>query len=88
MAHELANMKLDRVPHLLYSPDLSPCDFWIFGKLKQKIKNRVFQRFEEIMIAVHRIWDELTLDELQSIFFNWIERFERMSKYGGEYYRN
>jgi hypothetical protein len=31
---ELDNIKLDRVPHPLYLPDLSPCDFWLFGMLK------------------------------------------------------
>jgi hypothetical protein len=67
---ELAHLKLDRIPHLPYSPDLSPCDFWLFGMLKQKIKDRVFQTVEKIMIAVHRVWDELTLDDLQSVFFN------------------
>jgi hypothetical protein len=28
------------VPHPPYSPDFSPCDFWLFGILKQKIKDR------------------------------------------------
>jgi hypothetical protein len=72
---ELPNLKLDRVPHPPYSQDLSLCDFWLFVMLKQKIKDRVFQMVEEIMIAVHKVWDELTLDDLQSVFFNWIERF-------------
>jgi hypothetical protein len=73
---ELDNLKLDRIRHLPYSPDLSPCDFWLFGMLKQKIKDRVFQMVEEIMTAVHRVWDELTLEDIQSVFFNWIERFQ------------
>jgi histone-lysine N-methyltransferase SETMAR len=73
---ELANLKLDRVTHSPYSPDLSPCDFWLFGMLKYKIKDRVFQMVKEIMIAFHKIWEELTLDDLQSVFFNWIERLK------------
>jgi hypothetical protein len=28
------NLKLGRVPHPPYSPDPSPCDFWLFGMLK------------------------------------------------------
>jgi hypothetical protein len=39
---QLDNLKLDRVPHPPYSPDLSPCDFWLFEMFKQKIKNRMF----------------------------------------------
>jgi hypothetical protein len=33
---EFDNRKLQRVVHPPYSPDLSPCDFWLFGMLKQK----------------------------------------------------
>jgi hypothetical protein len=54
--------------------------------LKQKIKDLVFQRVEEMMIAFHRVCDELTLDDLQSVFFNWIERFEWVTEYEGQYY--
>jgi hypothetical protein len=70
VTEELANLKFDRVPHPPYSPDLSPCDFWLFGILKQKIKDRVFQMIEKLMTAFHRVWDELTLEDLQSVFFN------------------
>jgi transposase len=33
---ELEVLRLNRVPHPPYSPDLSPCDFWLFGMLKQE----------------------------------------------------
>jgi hypothetical protein len=67
---ELANLKLDSVPHPHYSPELSLCDFWLFVMLKQKTKDRVFQMDEEIMAVFHRVWDELILDDVQSAFFN------------------
>jgi hypothetical protein len=72
---ELAHLKGDRIPHPPDSPDLSPCDFWLFGILKRKIKDRVFHMVEEIMIAFQRVSDELTMEDLQSLFFNWIEQF-------------
>jgi hypothetical protein len=40
---EFDNLKLDRVHNPPYSPDLRMCDFWLFGMLKQKIKDRVFR---------------------------------------------
>jgi hypothetical protein len=43
---ELENLKLDRVAHPPFSPDLSPCDFWLFGMLKQKAQDRVFDATE------------------------------------------
>jgi hypothetical protein len=36
---EFDNRKLQRVAHPPYSPDLSPCDFWLFDMLKQKMKD-------------------------------------------------
>jgi hypothetical protein len=73
---ELDNLKLDRVPNPPYSPDLSRCDFCLFGMLKQKIKDWLFQAVEEIITAFHKGWDELILEDLQSDFFNCIERLE------------
>ena len=31
-----------------YSPDLVPCDFWLFSKLKSPLKGKRFQTFDEI----------------------------------------
>jgi hypothetical protein len=55
MTDELANLKLDHVICTPYLPDLSLCDFWLFGMLKQKIKDRVFQTIDEIMTAIHGV---------------------------------
>jgi hypothetical protein len=35
-------------PHPLYSPDLVPCDFFLFSKIKLKLKGRWFDTNEEI----------------------------------------
>jgi hypothetical protein len=47
MTDEFPNLKFDRITHPPYSSDLSPCDFWLFGMLKQKIKDRMFQTVEK-----------------------------------------
>jgi hypothetical protein len=56
--------------------------------LKQKIKDRVFRTGEEIITAVHKVWDKLTLEDLQSVFFNWIELSEWVIEHKREYYTN
>jgi hypothetical protein len=35
-------------PHPPYSPDLAPCDFFLFPKMKLKLKGRRFDWLEEI----------------------------------------
>jgi hypothetical protein len=76
VTEELGRLKLDRVPHPPYSPDLSPCNFWLFGMLKDKIKDRLFRTIEEIITALHRVWSEVTLDDSQSVFFNCMARLD------------
>jgi hypothetical protein len=38
--------------------------------LKHEMKDRLFQMAEEIMITVEMIGEGLTLEEVQSVFFN------------------
>jgi hypothetical protein len=46
---ELRRLKILRAPHPPYSPDISPCDFWMFGDFKHKLKDRHPQCPEEIL---------------------------------------
>jgi histone-lysine N-methyltransferase SETMAR len=82
---ELENLKLDRVAHTPYSLDLSPCDFWLFGRLKQNIQDRVFDTTEEILMAIRNVWSEVTFDDLQSVFFDWIQRVEYVIEHEEKY---
>jgi len=44
----LANKNIPVLPHLPYSPDLAPCDFYLFPKLKSKLKGHHFRTMENI----------------------------------------
>ena len=41
------------LPHSLYSPDLAPCDFRLFPKVKKAISGRLFSRIQDLARAVH-----------------------------------
>ncbi len=41
--------------HPPYSPDLAPCDFHVFGKLKKDIGGQLFRNDEEVKAAVS-VW--------------------------------
>jgi hypothetical protein len=41
-------MRLTRLPHPAYSPDLSPCDFWFFGYAKNSF--RVYKRRQRTIL--------------------------------------
>ena len=45
----LAKNSMPLIRQAPYSPDLAPCDFWLFPKLKTTLKGRRFQSREDIM---------------------------------------
>jgi len=44
----LAKNKIAVIPHPLYSPDLASCDFFLFPKMKLKLKGCWFDTIEKI----------------------------------------
>jgi hypothetical protein len=53
------------IAHPPYSPDLAPCDFFLFPKIKLKLKGRRFDTIEEIQAESQRVLDTLTEKDLQ-----------------------
>jgi hypothetical protein len=45
------------VSHTPYSPDLASCDFFLFPKMKLKLKGRRFDTNEEILAESQRVLD-------------------------------
>jgi histone-lysine N-methyltransferase SETMAR len=88
ITEKLEKRYIARVPHLPYSSDLSPCDFWLFGTLKQKMKERVFQSEEQILAAITKSWNELTFENSQRVFHNWMERLIWVIANSGEYHQS
>jgi hypothetical protein len=85
---KLENRHIARAPHPPYLPDLSPCEFWLFGILKQKMKKRVFQSEEQILAAIIESWSELIFEDIQRVFHNWMERLIWVIANSGEYYQS
>jgi histone-lysine N-methyltransferase SETMAR len=71
---EIKKNHISRMPHPPYSLDISPCDFWLFGMLKQVLRDREFSLSDEIEDAIAQAWNDLTFDDVQSVFQNWIRR--------------
>jgi hypothetical protein len=51
---------MDVILHPPYSPDLAPCNFFLFLKMKLKLKGRRFDNIEEIQAESQRVLDTLT----------------------------
>jgi hypothetical protein len=59
------------IPHPPYSPDLTPCDFFLFPKIKLKLKGPRFDTIEEIQAESQRVLDSVTEKDFQEAFQNW-----------------
>jgi hypothetical protein len=58
------------IPHSPYPPDLAPCDYFLFPKMKLKLKGRRFDTIEEIQAESQRVLDSVTEKSLQEAFLN------------------
>jgi hypothetical protein len=70
------------IPHPPYSPDLAPCDFFLFPKMKLKLKGRRFDTIEEIQAELQRVLDSLMEKGFQEAFQKW-RRWDRCLHAGG-----
>ena len=61
-------MGIKTVPQPPYSPDLAPCDFWLFPKLKKKLRGCRYETIEEMKEAVTTDIDTLTQVDFYGAF--------------------
>jgi hypothetical protein len=74
------------IPHPPYFPDLAPCDFFLFPKMKLKLKGRRFDTIQEIQAESHRVLDTVTEKEFQKAFQKWRIRWDRCLIAVGNYF--
>ncbi|PNF21909.1 hypothetical protein B7P43_G03600 [Cryptotermes secundus] len=82
----LAKNKMAVVPHPPYSPDLAPCDFFLFPKMKIKLKGLRFDTAEEIQVNTQTVLNILTKKDLQDAFEKWQKRWDRCMRSQGNYF--
>ncbi|KAJ4444640.1 hypothetical protein ANN_06436 [Periplaneta americana] len=60
-----------------YSPDLAPCDFWLFPKLKTPLKGSHFESREEIMRNATTELNTIPKEDFQRCFRQWKDRWAK-----------
>jgi hypothetical protein len=79
--HHLTSEKYDeygikRRPHPSYSPDLAPCDFWLFGYLKQSFERQFFDDDVALKILVSEILMSIEPGVFVRVFAEWKRRLQ------------
>ena len=75
-------MGIKTVPHRPYSPDLAPCDFWLFPKLR----GCRYETIEEMKEAVMKVIDTLTQEEFHGVFQKLWEWYNKCIAARGDYF--
>ena len=65
-------MGIKTVPHRPYSPDLAPCDFCLFPKLR----GCRYETTEEMKETVTKVIDMLTQEDFHGSFQKLLERYK------------
>jgi hypothetical protein len=65
------------MPHPGDGPDLSPCNFVLFGYLKDKLIDTQYTTPEEIFAEVTTVISEVPSDLISRVFATWQERLQK-----------
>ena len=76
-------MGIKTVPHPPFSPDLGPCDFWLFPKLRGC---RRYETIEEMKEAVTQVIDTLIREDFHGAFEKLLEWYNKCIAAGGYYF--
>ena len=76
-------MGIKTVPQPPYSPDLAPCDFWLFPKLR----SCRYEIIEEMKEAVMKVIDTLTQEDFHGAFQKLLEQYIKCIAARGDYFK-
>jgi histone-lysine N-methyltransferase SETMAR len=72
------------VPQPPYSPDVAPCDFFLFGYLKQHLEGKPVTKGDQVIAAVREVSDKIPLQTFQNVMDDWQYRLRKSIQLGGE----
>ncbi|XP_037504875.1 protein GVQW3-like [Rhipicephalus sanguineus] len=82
----LAKSQTPLVQQAPYSPDMAPCDFWLFPKLKRTLRGERFQTREDIMAATTAELNSIPKEAFSECFQQWQHRWEKCVESQGDYF--
>ena len=75
----LASEKVKVLNHPPYSPDLNPCDFFLFPRLKKMLSgNKYTSRSSLYSSAIYQCLQQIPKEDYLSAFYDWVKRLQKM----------
>jgi histone-lysine N-methyltransferase SETMAR len=81
----LAKKSITKMDHPPYSPDLAPCYFWLFPKLKNDLKGQRFVEIPDIQCNM-KLPRGIPENDFQDCFRQWHHRLTKCIASQGEYF--
>lgn len=69
-----------------YSPDVAPCDFWLFPRLKMPLKGHRFDDKKTVETNATNALKAIPITDFQDCFGKWKHRYERVVQSNGDYF--
>ena len=78
----VSKMGINTVPQPPDSPDLAPCDFWLFPELR----GCRYETIEEMKEAGTKVIDTLIQEDFHRALLKLLERYKQCIAAGGDYF--
>ncbi len=82
----LRNMSISVLKHPPYSPDLSPCDFFLFPVMKKQMRGIEFRTIPNVTQKILDCVADITQEQWEHCFDQWIERCHKCIQFEGRYF--
>jgi hypothetical protein len=76
---------MKQAPHLPYSPDLAPSNFFFFGYVKRKPMGYRTETPSELLVCIRVMLAEIPQAILNTVFLEWMKRPQKCVQVDGEY---
>jgi hypothetical protein len=86
VAERLGDYGFVRLVHPPYSLDLAPCDFFLWGYLREQLMESAYSTPEELEWAIIRTIEDISRQTLLDLFASWGRRLERRIECDGGYF--
>lgn len=85
VAAKLHELHYELLPHPPYSPDLAPCDFFLFPNMKTWLGGKKFSSNEEVIVETEAYFEEFDKSYFLEGLKKWQKRWEKCIVLKGDY---
>ena len=82
----LASEKVKGLNHSPYSPDQSPCDFFLFPRLKKMLSGNKYTSRSSLGSAIYQCLQQIPKEDYLSAFRDWVKMLQKCVSVNGEYF--